>query len=329
MRVLVVEDDPLIREMVVEGLEEEGFEVLQAADGKEALSWCKRREADVLVTDVVLPGGTDGWQIAERCREHHPELLVIYATGFSPVDDRPVAGSLSCVSRIFRGKSSPRSGRCRKAASPLARDARFQNQSRRPTQIPKTNTAKSDDSGAAEAARRRRLATLKRVSSESAALLVSISPSHRDPPSDPRFPLQHCQREDVFHAMVLMMSASSATSVEEYATAVGRPLHALNRAHELVRPGLSEAEMIASHTSARLREVLPHEPGSIDLSRGDHGGRPILHKLATNAVKYGLLDIRRKAPGLMGCFCSARPRVEGATRFRALRAIQDWSSGAH
>ena len=95
MRVLVVEDDPLIREMVVEGLEEEGFEVLQAADGKEALSWCKRREADVLVTDVVLPGGIDGWQIAKRCREHHPELLVIYATGFSPVDARPVAGSLS------------------------------------------------------------------------------------------------------------------------------------------------------------------------------------------------------------------------------------------
>ena len=99
--------------------------MLQAADGKEALSWCKRREADVLVTDVVLPGGIDGWQIAKRCREHHPELLVIYATGFSPVDARPVAGSLSCVSRIFRGKSSPRSGRCRETASPPARDARF------------------------------------------------------------------------------------------------------------------------------------------------------------------------------------------------------------
>ena len=54
---LVVEDDPLIREMVVEHLQEQGFEVLQAADGKEALPWCKRREADVPVTDVVLPGG--------------------------------------------------------------------------------------------------------------------------------------------------------------------------------------------------------------------------------------------------------------------------------
>ena len=65
MRMLVVEDDPLIREMVVEHLQEQGFDVRKAADGKEALSWCKRRKADALVTDVVLPGGIDGWQIAE------------------------------------------------------------------------------------------------------------------------------------------------------------------------------------------------------------------------------------------------------------------------
>lgn len=94
MRVLVVEDDPLIREMLVEALQDEGFGVVQAASGTEAMSWCKRREADVLVTDIVLPGGIDGWQIAERCREHHPGLLVIYVTGFSPVAPRPMPGSL-------------------------------------------------------------------------------------------------------------------------------------------------------------------------------------------------------------------------------------------
>jgi hypothetical protein len=37
----------------------------------------------------------DGWQIAERCREHDPALLVIYATGFSPVAPGPVPGSLT------------------------------------------------------------------------------------------------------------------------------------------------------------------------------------------------------------------------------------------
>ena len=68
MRILVVEDDALIREFVVEALREEGYDVIHAANGEEALAWCGRQVADVLVTDVRLPGGIDGWQIAERCR---------------------------------------------------------------------------------------------------------------------------------------------------------------------------------------------------------------------------------------------------------------------
>jgi DNA-binding response OmpR family regulator len=95
VRVLVVEDDPLIREMVVEALRDAGFDVIQASDGEEALTWCRQRVADVLVTDIRLPGPVDGWQIAERCRDHDPSLPVIYATGFSPVEARPVAGSLT------------------------------------------------------------------------------------------------------------------------------------------------------------------------------------------------------------------------------------------
>jgi DNA-binding NtrC family response regulator len=95
VRILVVEDDPLIREFVVEALREEGYDVIHAANGEEALAWCLRRVADVLFTDIKLPGHVDGWQIAELCREHDPELPVIYATGFSPVEARPVPGSLS------------------------------------------------------------------------------------------------------------------------------------------------------------------------------------------------------------------------------------------
>jgi DNA-binding NtrC family response regulator len=93
--ILVVEDDPLILEFVVEALREEGYHVIHASTGEEALVWCKRKVAEVLVTDIRLPGKVDGWQIAERCREHDPGLPVIYATGFSPVAARPVPGSLS------------------------------------------------------------------------------------------------------------------------------------------------------------------------------------------------------------------------------------------
>jgi len=94
VRILVVEDDPLIREFVVEALREEGYQVIHAANGEDALAWCGRQVADVLVTDVRLPGRVDGWQIAERWREQDPDLPVIYATGFSPVAPRPVSGSL-------------------------------------------------------------------------------------------------------------------------------------------------------------------------------------------------------------------------------------------
>jgi CheY-like chemotaxis protein len=95
VRILVVEDDALIREFVVEALREEGYDVIHAANGTEALAWCERQVADVLITDVKLPGGIDGWQIAEHCREHDSRLPVIYATGFSPVAPRPVSGSLT------------------------------------------------------------------------------------------------------------------------------------------------------------------------------------------------------------------------------------------
>jgi CheY-like chemotaxis protein len=62
--------------------------------------------ADVLLTDIQLPGEIDGWLIAERCREHDPGLPVIYATGYSPVQARPVPGSLS-LQKIPRTPSTP------------------------------------------------------------------------------------------------------------------------------------------------------------------------------------------------------------------------------
>jgi CheY-like chemotaxis protein len=95
VRLLVVEDDPLIREIVVEALREEGFDVICADNGEEAIELCERQVADVLMTDIKLPGKVDGWEIAERCREHDPKLPVIYATGFSPVTPRPVPSSLT------------------------------------------------------------------------------------------------------------------------------------------------------------------------------------------------------------------------------------------
>jgi CheY-like chemotaxis protein len=93
MKVLVVEDDRLMRAVTVDALEEEGFEVIEAATGEEALARCRERIADALLTDIMLPGKMTGWDIAEHCREADPKLPVIYVSGYSFREPRPVPGS--------------------------------------------------------------------------------------------------------------------------------------------------------------------------------------------------------------------------------------------
>ena len=94
MRVLVVEDDPLVRCFAVDVLEDEGFDVIEAETAEEGLEHCREALADVLFTDIRLPGSLTGWDIAEQCRAKHPGMPVIYATGFSDGMPRPVPGSV-------------------------------------------------------------------------------------------------------------------------------------------------------------------------------------------------------------------------------------------
>ena len=83
MKVLVVEDEFLVREVISEDLREAGFEVIEAATGVAAIERCEQHDPDVLVTDIRLPGNLDGWDVAELCRETKPWLPVIYATAYS------------------------------------------------------------------------------------------------------------------------------------------------------------------------------------------------------------------------------------------------------
>ncbi len=94
MKVLVVEDEWMVREVIVEELSEHGFEVMEAATGEEALTQCSMTHPDVLLTDIRLPGKLTGWDIAECCRENDPNIPVIYVTGYSHVDARMVPGSV-------------------------------------------------------------------------------------------------------------------------------------------------------------------------------------------------------------------------------------------
>ncbi|WP_414476203.1 response regulator [Microvirga sp. M2] len=93
MRILVVEDDPFVREMAVSGLEDDGFEVIAAADGGQALSLLDTEIAiDALLTDIRMPEA-DGWEVAKAFRRRFPDLPVIYVTGYSERLD-PVTGGV-------------------------------------------------------------------------------------------------------------------------------------------------------------------------------------------------------------------------------------------
>ena len=94
MRILVVEDDPLVRVMAVECLTDEGFEVIEAESGEKAIEFCQDGAPDVIFTDIRLPGEMSGWDVAELCRKRNPSIPVIYATGYSHVRPRPVPGSI-------------------------------------------------------------------------------------------------------------------------------------------------------------------------------------------------------------------------------------------
>jgi len=83
---LVVEDEPSLRELVVRILQLCGYHIYQANDGVEAMAvWEKHKdEIDLLLTDMVMPEGITGRQLAERLQREDPDLKVIYTSGYSP-----------------------------------------------------------------------------------------------------------------------------------------------------------------------------------------------------------------------------------------------------
>lgn len=83
---LLVEDEPAVRGAMVKALERAGYRALEAADGREVIEvWNGSEEPiDFLITEMVMPGGMSGRDIAREIRKTHPDLLVIYCTGYSP-----------------------------------------------------------------------------------------------------------------------------------------------------------------------------------------------------------------------------------------------------
>ena len=99
--VLLVEDEADLRALAAETLRERGYAVLEAEDGPTALRHLKGK-VDALVTDVGLPGGMNGRQIAEAARESRPDLPVLFMTGYAgKVLDGELAPGMAVIGKPF------------------------------------------------------------------------------------------------------------------------------------------------------------------------------------------------------------------------------------
>lgn len=89
--VLVVDDESLVRLDAAESLRDAGFEVVEAADACEALETVQKRDdIGVLFTDIEMPGGMNGLELARRVSHAHPDMRLILTSGAVRVDPREI-----------------------------------------------------------------------------------------------------------------------------------------------------------------------------------------------------------------------------------------------
>lgn len=84
--ILVVEDEPALRELVTKVLRNYGYQVLEAAHGKDAMRVWQNTAAkpSLVLTDMMMPEGMTGWELATKIREASPDTKVLFTSGYSP-----------------------------------------------------------------------------------------------------------------------------------------------------------------------------------------------------------------------------------------------------
>jgi CheY-like chemotaxis protein len=81
-RILIVDDEPFVRDLLEKVLRRGGHEVVATANAAEALEKLRTSRFDLVLTDVVMPG-MDGFDLLRRVKTSHPEIKVIVLTGYA------------------------------------------------------------------------------------------------------------------------------------------------------------------------------------------------------------------------------------------------------
>ncbi|HLZ53625.1 MAG TPA: ATP-binding protein, partial [Verrucomicrobiae bacterium] len=104
--ILLVEDETALRRLMQRVLERHGYQIHAAISGVQALEiWRERREGiDILVTDMVMPDGMNGRELADRLRTDKPDLKIIFCSGYAnnmPGKDSPLHDNESFLEKPF------------------------------------------------------------------------------------------------------------------------------------------------------------------------------------------------------------------------------------
>jgi two-component system cell cycle sensor histidine kinase/response regulator CckA len=103
-RILVVDDEPVVRRFACRVLEDAGYRIAAAADGAEALQAVRERSAkfDAVVSDIVMPR-LNGVELLQALSVSHPELPIILMSGYATADlaERGIAAPCSVLNKPF------------------------------------------------------------------------------------------------------------------------------------------------------------------------------------------------------------------------------------